>query len=72
MSYETSKAFKAHIDELRARAEGGDVVSIKSLSAIALLAEGWRYGDPDPSDDPPNCGGESIVNLSAYRLRLAA
>ena len=67
----TSEAFKAHVDELERRAEGGDSFAAKSLAALALLAEGWRYGDPDPTDPPPDDGGEPI-NLAAYRLRLAA
>ena len=67
----TSITFKAHIDELRQRAELGDQLAIRSLACIALVIEGWRYGDADPPDPPPDGGGEPI-DLAAYRLRLAA
>lgn len=40
-----SQEFKAHVKELERRALGGDLDATKSLSAMALLAGGWRYGD---------------------------
>ena len=66
----TSELFKAHIDELERMAEADDWFAAKSLACMALLIDGWRYGDPDPVD-PPDGGGE-IIDLSAYRRRLAA
>jgi hypothetical protein len=62
----TSEHFTAHVLELEARALAGDEFSIRSLCAMSLLAEGWRVGDPDPVDTPPDDGGE-VVNLAAYR-----
>ena len=67
----TSKAYKALVEELMAKAEAGDMLAWRCLSALSLGREGWRYGDPDPVDPPPTNGGEPI-NLAAYRLRLAA
>jgi hypothetical protein len=44
-----------------------------------LVCEGWRYGDPDPEDNPdgPDGGedvpeGEGVIDLSKYRMGLAA
>lgn len=68
---ETSKAYKTLVDDLVKRGEAGDTLAVRCLSAMSLLCEGWRYGDPDPTDPPPSNGGEP-VNLAAYRLRLAA
>jgi hypothetical protein len=75
---QTSELFKAHVDELTRRVEEhDDVFAQKSLACLALLAEGWRYGDPDPTDPPPDGGcdvddDEDVIDLSAYRLKLAA
>jgi hypothetical protein len=71
MSFTTSDAFKAHIDDAMARAEAGDPFAARALSAMALLISGWRYGDPDPSDGPDG-DGETVIDLEAYRLKLAA
>lgn len=73
-----SELYKEHIDELKRRAEAGDEFSIKSLCCLTLLCEGWRYGDPDPEDPDDGPGGgsevdeENFIDLSAYRMRLAA
>lgn len=67
----TSEHYKALVDELLGKAEAGDLLAVRCLAALSLLAEGWRYGDPDPRDDPPD-GGESVIDLSTYRMRLAA
>lgn len=53
----TSQLFKEHVDALLALAERDDLMARKSLACLSLLAEGWRYGDPDPVD-PPDGGGE--------------
>jgi len=66
----TSEHFKAHILVLEAKALSGDEFAAQSLSAMALLVSGWRYGDPDPVDTPPDGGGE-VVNLDYFR-RIAA
>ena len=57
----TSEAYRAHVELLQDLAEQGDETAAKSLACLALLSEGWRYGDPDPlaPDDGPG-GGEVI------------
>jgi hypothetical protein len=69
----TSRAYKALVDELQAKWEAGDELAARCLSAMSLLAAGWRYGDPDPldPDDDPG-GGENVVDLESYRTRLVA
>lgn len=68
----TSQAYKALVDELMAKAETGDPLAARCLAALSLVCEGWRYGDPDPTDPPPDGGGETVIDLSAYRAKLAA
>jgi hypothetical protein len=67
-----SIAYKALIDELLQKVEAGDDLATRCLAALSLVCEGWRYGDSDPSDDPPKGDGESVIDLSAYRRKLAA
>lgn len=67
---ETSRLYREHVETLLAAAEAGDEIAAKSLACLALVCEGWRYGDPDPTD-PPDGGGE-VIDLSAWRERLAA
>ncbi len=43
----TSEQFKAHVLILEAKALSGDEFATRSLCAMAMLAEGWRYGDPE-------------------------
>ena len=68
-----SELYHDHVRELERRAEAGDEFALKSLCCLSLVCEGWRYGDPDPVDpgDDPG-GGEEIIDLSKYRMRLAA
>lgn len=61
----TSELFKEHIDALLALAEGEDLMARKSLACMSLLAEGWRYGDPDPVDPDPD-GGEDVDENVIY------
>ena len=68
---EVSQAYKALVDELLTKAAAGDMFAFRCLGAMALVCDGWRYGDPDPTETPPSGGGEP-VDLAAYRLRLAA
>lgn len=73
-----SELYYEHAKELERRAEAGDEFATKSLACLALICEGWRYGDPDPEDPDDGPGGgsevdeENCVDLSAYRMRLAA
>ena len=69
-----SELYYEHVKELERRADVGDEFAIKSLACLVLICEGWRYGDPDPVDGPDDDpgGGEVIIDLSAYRMRLAA
>jgi len=64
MDDETRRHFEVHVAELLERALAGDLFCVKTLSCMALLNE-----RPDP--DGPG-GGEEIIDLSAWRTRLAA
>ena len=65
--YAEGQALFGDDEQLRALAEAGDVMATRSLCCLELLCQGWRYGDPDPSDDEPPPSGGTIVEL-----RLAA
>jgi hypothetical protein len=69
-----SELYYEHVKELERRALDGDEFATKSLSCMWLILSGWRYGDPDPEDGPDDDpgGGEEIIDLSAYRMRIAA
>jgi hypothetical protein len=67
----TSEAYRAHIEELERRAHFGDGFAAQSLSAIALVASGWCYGDPDPTDGPDGDGGK-VIDLKHWLERAAA
>jgi hypothetical protein len=69
-----AKAFSEHVDELERRALAGDDFATRSLAAMVLLKEGWRPGDPDPTDDDDPGGGEYVENHNVIDLmgRLAA
>jgi hypothetical protein len=64
-----SELYYEHVAELERRALAGDEFSIKSLACLALVCEGWRYGDPDPYDpsDGPD-GGDKVIEFYKYRL----
>lgn len=62
----TSEQFREHIEQLERLAISGDELAIRSLSCMALLVNGWRYGDPDPTDPAPDGGGE-IITLDDFR-----
>ena len=63
--------FMAHVRHLEAMATNGDETAARSLAAIALLCEGWAPGSDDPSG-PDDDGGHEVVDLAAWRDRLAA
>lgn len=66
----TTEDFTHHVEELARRSIDGDTFAAKSLSALALLATGWRNGDPDPVDGPDGDGGV-VVDLASYRAVAA-
>jgi hypothetical protein len=68
---ETSRLYREHVERLMALCESGDENAARSLACLALVCEGWRYGDPDPTD-PPDGGGCEVIDLTAYRDKLAA
>lgn len=65
-----SEAFRQHVEELQRRSIFGDRFAAQSLSAIALVASGWSYGDPDPTDGPDGGGGE-VIDLRRYLEKVA-
>lgn len=65
----TSRAFREHVDTLLSRALEGDDDANRSLACIALLAAGWRYGDPDPVDPDGPDGGET-VDLGGWDIEV--
>lgn len=67
----TTNDYFAHVEELIRRMDEGDEFATKSVAALALLISGWRPGDPDPTDDPDDDGGEPLPNVRAI-LRLVA
>ena len=74
MSYQISASFKQHIADLILLSECNDIVAKKSLACLSLLSDGWRYGDPDPSDSPPDGGGEehpNVIFFNSLRRRAA-
>lgn len=62
----TSEQFRDHIEALERLAMARDELATRSLACMALLANGWRYGDPDPTDPSPDGGGE-IITLDDFR-----
>lgn len=46
-----SDHYKAHIESLAQRQDDGDEEAGKSLAIIALLNQGWRFGDDDPENE---------------------
>jgi len=58
--------FTALVLSLETRAIAGDEEATKMLGALALLREGWRPGDPDPSG-PNDPGGGELVDFAMWR-----
>lgn len=68
---ELDQSFFDHVDELTRMSDGGDELATRSLAAMALLAEGWRPGDPDPDNGPDGDGGEpNVIPLGTHPLTL--
>lgn len=67
-----SEHYKAHVELLERLAEAGDEMATRSLACLALLAEGWRYGDPDPSEGGPDDDGGLPAPANIVQFRRAA
>jgi hypothetical protein len=67
----TSQRYREHVDALLVMAEAGDDFAAKSLACLALICEGWRYGDPDPVDPPPD-GGSEVIDMAPWLAQRAA
>lgn len=59
----TSRAYKSLVDELLEKMDQGDEFAQRVIGAMALLVDGWRYGDPDPID-PTDPDGEPMIDMS--------
>lgn len=71
MNQTITEIFLQHVKILTGMSERGDEVATRSLAAMALLAEGWRPGDPDPDNGPDGDGGEpNVIPLGTHPLTL--
>ncbi len=63
-----SELYLAHVQVLTERAESGDEIARTSLACMALLNEGWRYGDADPDEgeDTPARESAKIIRMADY------
>ena len=46
-----SDLYLEHVLWLREEADRGDLMAVKTLACLGLLASGWRFGDPDPDQN---------------------
>lgn len=53
-----------HVRAIEALALAGDLFSVKTLACMALLID-------EAGGEPPDGGGEQVIELAAYRTRLA-
>jgi len=67
-----SEVFKAHVDYLEALAEAGDEMATRTLGCMALLAQGWHYGDPDPVEPPDDDPDGMPLPENVIPMRRAA
>lgn len=65
MTDEMRKGLQRFYEEAARRAEAGDLFAIVALAAVHELMA------PREPPEPPG-GGETVIDLSAYRLKLAA
>ena len=56
----TSRNYKVLVDELIEKMNAGDFFAQRVVGAMALLASGWRYGDPDPVEPDDGDDGELV------------
>ena len=66
---ETRAAFRAHIERLVEQGSQGNEDAIRSLACMALIIEGWRPEPPEPGETIDN---SAVIDLTAYRFKLAA
>lgn len=73
-TYECTFAYKTLTDALVRRMLDGEDEAARIVAAMALLIEGWRPGDPDPSDLPPDHddGHDLEAMAEAVQFRRAA
>ena len=63
MTKTTRELFEEHVNFILTQALLGDAVAAKTLACMALLVDGF----------PPEDGeGEPVIDLAAWRVRLAA
>ena len=67
-----SDHYREHVEMLEKLADAGDEIAAKSLACIALVCEGWRYGDPDPDDGNPDDDGGQPLPCNVIEFRRAA
>lgn len=67
-----SEHYREHVALLERLSEDGDEIAAKSLACLALLATGWRYGDPDPDDSGPDDDGGEPLPSNVIPFRMAA
>lgn len=68
----TSELYREHVEQLLLLSDAGDEMAAKSLACLALVCEGWRYGDPDPTDPGPDGDGGLPLPDNVLLFRRAA
>lgn len=71
-TYEMSEILRRHVAYLESLAVAGDEMATRTLGCLALLAQGWRYGDPDPVEGGPDGDGGLPLPENVVPLRRAA
>lgn len=72
LTYEVSEIMRRHVAYLEELAASGDEMAMRTLGCMALLAQGWNYGDPDPVDGGPDGDGGLPIPDNIIPLRRAA
>ena len=63
MTKTTRELFEEHVNDILGRVLVGDADAAKTLACMALLVDGFP---------PGNGEGEPVIDLAAWRVRLAA